>query len=112
MLDAIGTLPVVSALGWAVLHFPWQGCVIAGLAALAFSGLRERSAQSRYVIGCIALACSLLTFAMTFTVALPLEGAWTHVLPAILHITESSTSASGIDVVASVVAVVPVIALL
>ena len=46
MLDAISTSSVVSALGWAVLHFLWQGCVIAGLAALAFSGLRERTAQA------------------------------------------------------------------
>ena len=115
MLDSISAMPVVSALGWAVLHFLWQGCVIAGLAALALSGLSERSAQARYVVGCVALACSLLAFGMTFAVALPLEGPPTPALlplegtptPAlftILPFAGSSASVSGIDTLVPVIA--------
>ena len=104
MLDAASTSPVVSALGWAVLHFLWQGGVIAGLAALVFSGLRERSAQARYVVGCLALVCSLPAFAMTFAVSLPLEGTPTPALVTMLPCGGSSISASSLDGIIPLVA--------
>ncbi len=47
--------PVVRALGWALLHFVWQGALLAGLAALAMHLLRGRSPQARYAVGCAAL---------------------------------------------------------
>ncbi len=47
--------PLVRALGWALLHFVWQGALLAGLAALAMHLLRGRSPQARYAVGCAAL---------------------------------------------------------
>ncbi len=47
--------PLVRALGWALLHFVWQGALLAGLAALAMHLLRGRSPQARYAAGCAAL---------------------------------------------------------
>ncbi len=47
--------PLVRALGWALLHFVWQGALLAGLAALAMRLLRARSPQARYAVGCAAL---------------------------------------------------------
>jgi beta-lactamase regulating signal transducer with metallopeptidase domain len=70
MPDAVSMSSVLSALGWAVLHFLWQGCLIAGLAALTLAGQRERSAQARYVVGCAALACCLAAFVVTLTTTL------------------------------------------
>ena len=72
--ETLTTSPLLNALGWAVLHFLWQGCVIAAMAALLLSGLRDRSAQAKYMVGCLALACSLLAFVTAFAIAPPIEG--------------------------------------
>jgi beta-lactamase regulating signal transducer with metallopeptidase domain len=54
------------ALGWALLHFVWQG----GLIALALAGvlalLRGRRPNVRYAAACAALALMLLSPALTF----------------------------------------------
>jgi beta-lactamase regulating signal transducer with metallopeptidase domain len=47
---------VIEALGWALIHFIWQGVVVAGLAALVLHLLRGGSAQVRYAVACCALA--------------------------------------------------------
>ncbi|HEV2146927.1 MAG TPA: hypothetical protein VGR37_05975, partial [Longimicrobiaceae bacterium] len=52
--------PAVRALGWALLHFVWQGALVAGLAALALHLLRGRSPQARYAVGCAALVVMLV----------------------------------------------------
>jgi len=51
--------PAFRALGWALLHFVWQGALVAGLAALAFRLLRGHSPQARYAVGCAALLLML-----------------------------------------------------
>jgi beta-lactamase regulating signal transducer with metallopeptidase domain len=52
------------SLGWALLHFLWQGTALAALAAAAMALCRRTSA--RYVIGVVALALMLLAPLATF----------------------------------------------
>jgi len=55
---------LIHALGWALVHFLWQGAAMAALAALAMA-LCHRS-SSRYVVGVGALTLMLLSPALTF----------------------------------------------
>ena len=47
--------PETERLGWVLLHFVWQGAMIAALSAIAFAILRRGSANLRYLIACGAL---------------------------------------------------------
>ena len=48
--------PTIQALGWALLHFVWQGALVGVLAALALRALRASAPDVRYVVSAIALA--------------------------------------------------------
>ncbi|RQO55994.1 hypothetical protein DBR47_19225 [Paucibacter sp. KBW04] len=49
------------ALGWALLHFLWQGLLIGGITALLLHALRRASASSRYALcGAALLLCVAL----------------------------------------------------
>jgi beta-lactamase regulating signal transducer with metallopeptidase domain len=54
----------MQSLGWALLHFLWQGTALAALAAAAMALCRRASA--RYLIGVAALVLMLLTPVATF----------------------------------------------
>ena len=56
--------PTMQALGWALVHFLWQGMVIAAIAASAMTLFRRPAA--RYLIGVNALALMLLAPIATF----------------------------------------------
>jgi len=49
-----------NALGWTLIHFLWEGVLIAGLYATAQEILRRRSANLRYLAGCAAMLCMLM----------------------------------------------------
>src|SRR5579884_2237229 len=71
------------ALGWALVHFLWQGTALAALTAVAMSLVRRSSV--RYVIGISALVLMLLAPIATFiayspTQAVFVEGAKTSPL--------------------------------
>ncbi|MGA2064387.1 MAG: M56 family metallopeptidase [Thermoguttaceae bacterium] len=54
--------PLVERLGWGLLHFLWQGAVIAAMLAAALRVLRGRSPNVRYLVGWVALvvmACAV-----------------------------------------------------
>ena len=55
-IDTIVNEPAVQAIGWALLHFVWQGTLIAGVAAVALRLLRQSAADVRYVVATIALS--------------------------------------------------------
>jgi beta-lactamase regulating signal transducer with metallopeptidase domain/HEAT repeat protein len=61
-----GGHPAVYRLGWTLLHFLWQGAVVAGLFAVAQTGWRKRSSNARYWTGCLALALMLAAPVITF----------------------------------------------
>jgi TonB family protein len=58
---------IVHALGWTLLHFCWQGALVAGLLWCVLALVGSRSARVRYGCGCAALllmtALPLMTFA-------------------------------------------------
>lgn len=58
--------PLVRAFGWSLLHFIWEGTIVAILLAVLLKLLSGRSPQLRYVIACCALALMALMPLATF----------------------------------------------
>ena len=59
-LEGLLSEPMMAAAGWTLLHFLWQGALVAALVAVARSALRNTSAQSRYLVGCAAMLALLV----------------------------------------------------
>lgn len=55
----------MQVLGWTLIHFVWQGAVIAIAAAAVLRLCRRRSAESRYLVACVALTAMLASAAVT-----------------------------------------------
>ena len=67
LADLLPSIPI-QKLGWTLLHLLWQGAIIAGLLSVALSCLRNRSANSRYLVSCLALGLMAVTPVVTFLV--------------------------------------------
>src|SRR5262245_15386591 len=65
-MNALLQYPWSVRLGWALLHSLWQGAVLAVMAAVGLYLLRRRSANARYLIGCLALLLAAVAPAVTF----------------------------------------------
>lgn len=50
---------LVSAVGWALLHFVWQGALVGCVTALALTVLRNASPERRYAVACVGLLACL-----------------------------------------------------
>src|SRR5215469_2472054 len=59
------------ALGWALVHFLWQGALVALLLAACKPLLRRSSARVRYVVSCLFLLALLALPVLTFMVSMP-----------------------------------------
>lgn len=68
-IESLVETPLAAALGWALLHFVWQGAAVALLLAVMLSVLR--SSRARYAATCAALFSMPLMFAMTTWISLP-----------------------------------------
>jgi len=55
VLKDILSAPQAGQLGWTLLHFVWQGALVAALLAVALRVLRKRSAGLRYLVATVAL---------------------------------------------------------
>ncbi len=57
--------PVFQRVGWALVHFLWQGAVLGSLVAFGLLCLRQRSANLRYLVACagllVAAVCPVVT---------------------------------------------------
>lgn len=54
-------VPYLHAIGWALIHFLWQGVLVAGVAAFLLMLTNNAKPQTRYAIACIALLiCAIL----------------------------------------------------
>ena len=62
---------IVTGLGWALVHFVWQGAVIGLMTALALR--LSQNARIRYGLGCLAMALMVLCFGLTAVVSTPHE---------------------------------------
>src|SRR5215475_8030014 len=51
-MNSIETMPAVEALGWTLVHFLWQGALVALMLALARVALKRRTANLRYLASC------------------------------------------------------------
>lgn len=59
MTETIVTQPFVQAIGWALVHFVWQGALVAILLASALVLMRHCSAHARYVAAVLAMTLML-----------------------------------------------------
>ncbi len=57
---------VVMALGWTLLHFLWQGTLIAVFYGTLSVLLQRSSAAARYLLGCASLTMMMVLPATTF----------------------------------------------
>ena len=57
--------PAAQVMGWALLHFVWQGALVGGLTAIALAALRKSAADIRYVVSTIGLSLMLTLPAVT-----------------------------------------------
>src|SRR5256885_9155240 len=65
-LDALFAQPFFHALALALIHFIWQGALLAALYAGLDRLLRRSSANARYVLACAALLLMLIFPLATF----------------------------------------------
>ena len=72
--QAMSSLSAWAALGWASIHFLWQGAVIGLAAAALLRCMQRRSAEARYVVACTALFLCLATFGASFFIFLGTNG--------------------------------------
>jgi len=56
MLTELFSSSVAQRIGWALIHFLWQGAAVALVLAVALWLLRHRSAHARWTVSCAALA--------------------------------------------------------
>ena len=68
--EMLSGMPAVQALGWALLHFLWQGAVIAALVGVLLALMRRFDAGSRYVVCCAGMLLMVVTPIATFFVML------------------------------------------
>ncbi len=66
-LSTLATSPFVAALGLALLHFLWQGAVIAAFLAATLASLPRSHAAARYTAACAAMALMALAPPLTFS---------------------------------------------
>jgi beta-lactamase regulating signal transducer with metallopeptidase domain len=64
-IDALLHQPAAQAVGWALLHFIWQGTVIGVATALVLLALRRSAADIRYLVSAIGLALMLTLAVVT-----------------------------------------------
>ncbi len=81
--------PLARRLGWTLLHFFWQGALLAVLFLAARGALHRRSPNARYLAGCLALllmaAAPVVTFrALDVTPAIHHAAAVAATLPPVL----------------------------
>lgn len=55
-ISAVLQQPAAQAVGWALVHFIWQGALVGVLTALALAALRRGAADVRYVVAAIGLS--------------------------------------------------------
>jgi hypothetical protein len=60
------TQPLVHYVGWSLLHFLWEGAIVALLLTSALRLLSNRSSQLRYTAACCALVLMAASPPVTF----------------------------------------------
>ena len=63
--------PWLAPIGWTLLHFLWQGALVAAGLAVALAALRGRSAGARYLVSMGAVVAGLLPLVTFLLLPLP-----------------------------------------
>jgi beta-lactamase regulating signal transducer with metallopeptidase domain len=63
--------PAAQAVGWALIHFLWEGAALAAALAAALFAMRPSLARARYAAACFTLFAMPVAFAITLLVLLP-----------------------------------------
>ncbi len=58
-MNSASVAPLVATIGWALVHFIWQGAVIGAITAVALRLLTSARAEARYAAACAGLAVML-----------------------------------------------------
>src|SRR5450756_2613934 len=58
-------------IGWALVHFLWQGAVVAAVLGIILQFMHRRSARARYVVACCARAAMVVLPVATAAMILP-----------------------------------------
>jgi D-alanyl-D-alanine endopeptidase (penicillin-binding protein 7) len=61
---------VVTSLGWALLHFVWQGALVGCATAVLLAALRHARPERRYAVACVALLLCMAWPAADFVIML------------------------------------------
>ncbi len=74
---------IIHQVGWALVHFLWEGAAAAGLLGIGLWGLRNSSARARYILSCMVLFIMAILPAGTLWVTWTLSGktGWVKSLP-------------------------------
>jgi beta-lactamase regulating signal transducer with metallopeptidase domain len=84
-MNQLFSQPWVVHLGWTLLHFLWQGTLIAIVFAIARALLpRSMSAQGRYLLACAALGAMTISPVLTYFISTTASRAVWQVIPAIV----------------------------
>jgi soluble lytic murein transglycosylase-like protein len=89
--EVLADTALVYALGWSLLHFLWQGALIAGALELALAALPRANSSARYAACCAALTSLLV--APLLTLSLTLAAGPTQSRP--IGLTGSGTTPTG-----------------
>jgi hypothetical protein len=60
--------PLAKALGWTLVHFVWEGAVLAAFLMALLMAFRAAPARRRYALACLILAAMPLAFGVTLAV--------------------------------------------
>ena len=66
MNELLASHPLLTALGWTLIHFVWQACVVGLMCAIGLSILRSAKPQLRYVVLNIAMLAAVFWPLLTF----------------------------------------------
>ena len=61
--------PLMRQVGWALLHSLWQGALVGVVFVVLRFGLRRRSADTRYLAGCLCLVALVAAPLLTLLIA-------------------------------------------
>src|SRR5580698_1835296 len=86
---------IAHALGWTLLHFLWQGTLIALILASILALLNARSAQPRYVASCTALLLMIATPVITFARLLAQQYRDAHAITTFIPLDPITINATG-----------------
>lgn len=104
-LEMLLAKPVFQALGWALVHFIWQGAIVAILYAGTAVLLRKRAANVRYSVACAAMLLMLALPVATMFVIVKDESVAKGALSGEALILTSRASETGSESLASVTSI-------